>query len=150
MNTKKRDKRSPLASSESVKRSMQGNKNRNTSPELKLRKMLFSFGIRGYRLHWKIQGNPDVTFIRKKICIFIHGCFWHRCPCCDLPIPKKNTAFWIKKFDRNVSRDKQNIKSLHDLGWTTIVIWECQLKKDSGNCIRIISEFLMNRKKSCL
>jgi DNA mismatch endonuclease (patch repair protein) len=128
---KKRDKRSPPASSESVKKCMQGNKNRNTSPELLLRKKLFSAGIRGYRLHWKIQGNPDVAFVGKKICIFIHGCFWHRCPHCNLPIPKINTSFWLKKFERNLNRDKRNLKLLSDLGWKPIIIWECQLKKRS-------------------
>lgn len=125
----RKDKRSPPASDANVRKCMQGNKGKNTLPELVFRKILRKNGIRGYRLHWKIQGNPDIVFVRKKICIFIHGCFWHRCPLCNLSLPRKNVNYWKNKFEKNIARDFYNLKSLNTNGWKTLIVWECQLKK---------------------
>jgi len=90
---------------------MKGNKAKNTKPELLLRKALCSTGIRGYSLNWKkVPGKPDIAFPGKKIAIFVNGCFWHRCPICDLPLPKTNIEFWKNKFIRNVERDRLKTK----------------------------------------
>lgn len=111
--------------------SMQGNKRSDTKPELIVRKALRKAGLTGYRLQWKkVPGRPDIAFPGRKVAIFVNGCFWHRCPRCHPSMPKRNTEFWVAKFDRNVARDALAIKKLHDMGWTPIVIWECELKKD--------------------
>ena len=124
---------------ENVSRVMSSNKAKNTKPELKLRKALFSDGVRGYRLNWKkVPGKPDIAFPGRKISIFINGCYWHRCPHCELPLPKTNTEFWKEKFDKNIKRDKKKEKELLDLGWTVLVFWECKIKTNIKDCINKI------------
>jgi len=118
---------------------MSSNKAKNTKPELKLRKALYADGVRGYRLNWKkVPGRPDIAFPGKKISIFINGCYWHRCPHCELPLPKTNTEFWKEKFDKNIKRDKKKEKELLDLGWTVLVFWECKIKTNIKDCINKI------------
>jgi len=107
-----RDKRSPVPKSEAVSRVMSAYKAKDTKPELLLRKALWAAGHRGYRLHYKIKlpslrrrgvaasatgwfsafqtVRPDISFVSKKIAIFVHGCIWHRCPKCNYPLPKTN------------------------------------------------------------
>lgn len=138
----RKDKRSPIASSEAIKKSMQGNRGKNTSPEILLRKQLFSKGIRGYRLHWKLPGKPDITFLKKKICIFVHGCFWHRCPHCKLSVPRTNPKYWKEKFHRNKERDVKNTNKLKSEGWNIIVVWECKLKRQTDKSLKKIIIFL--------
>jgi|TARA_Y100001970_G_scaffold51336_1_gene64975 DNA mismatch endonuclease (patch repair protein) len=118
---------------------MSSNKAKNTKPELKLRKALYADGIRGYRLNWKkVPGKPDIAFPGRKIGIFINGCYWHRCPYCELSLPKTNTDFWKKKFEKNIKRDKKKEKELLDLGWTVLVFWECKIKTNIKDCINKI------------
>ncbi len=118
---------------------MSSNKAKNTKPELKLRIALYADGIRGYRLNWKkVPGKPDIAFPGKKIGIFINGCYWHRCPYCELSLPKTNTDFWKKKFEKNIKRDKKKEKELLDLGWTVLVFWECKIKTNIKDCINKI------------
>ncbi len=114
-------------------KSMQGNKRRDTKPELILRKMLRDAGYPGYRLQWKVPGRPDIAYPGRKIAVFINGCFWHRCPKCNLPIPKSNQEFWEAKFRRNVERDRKNTNELEALGWKVFVIWECELRQPEAS-----------------
>ena len=108
---------------------MQGNKRANTKPELLVRQRLREAGLTGYRLQWKVPGHPDIAWPGKKVCIEVRGCFWHRCPHCQLSMPKSHVEYWAMKFDRNVERDAQTTARLAELGWKVHVIWECQLKK---------------------
>ena len=118
---------------------MSSNKAKNTKPELKLRKALYADGIRGYRLNWKkVPGKPDIAFPGRKIGIFINGCYWHRCPYCELSLPKTNTDFWKKKFEKNIKRDKKKEKELLDLGWTVLVFWESKINTNIKDCINKI------------
>ena len=120
----------PPASSAAVRKSMQGNKATDTKPELKLRKMLRDMGQVGYRLQWKkCPGRPDVAFPGRRIAIYVNGCFWHRCPKCNLPEPKSNVEYWHTKFANNVARDRRNLEAAREQGWKTVVVWECELKK---------------------
>lgn len=108
---------------------MQANKGKNTGPELVVRQALRASGLSGYRLQWKkVPGRPDICYPGRKVAIFVNGCFWHRCPHCDLPLPKSNTDFWSEKFARNRARDERNERALVLDGWTVIVVWECRLK----------------------
>ena len=110
---------------------MQANKSKNTKPELLVRHALREAGLPGYRLHWKkCPGRPDICYPGRKVAIFVNGCFWHRCPHCNLPTPKSNVAFWEAKFARNQARDARNSQQLVDEGWTVVVVWECALKRD--------------------
>lgn len=127
----KRDKRSPVPKSETVSKVMSANKAKNTKPEFRVRKALWAKGIRGYRLHHKgAPGRPDIAFIKKKVAIFINGCYWHRCPDCNLNTPKSNSIFWESKFKKNIQRDKLKSKELKALGWEVLIIWECKIKEN--------------------
>ncbi len=122
--------RAPAASSAAVRKSMQGNKGKNTKPELLVRQRLREAGLTGYRIHWnKVPGKPDVAWPGKRVALFVQGCFWHRCPHCKPPMPKSHIEYWVVKFDRNVERDERTLRELEDVGWRVHVIWECQLKK---------------------
>ena len=104
-------------------------KGKNTKPELTVRKYLYHRGFR-YRLHNKnLIGKPDISIKKYKIAIFINGCYWHRHGCKMTTTPKTNTDFWKNKFKENVKRDKNNYKTLKELGWHVIIIWECEVNK---------------------
>ncbi len=138
-----RDGRAPSPISIVTSKVMSANKGKNTGPELLLRRALWSASIRGYRVHLKyLPGRPDIVFSRKKIAIFVHGCFWHRCPLCMARTPRTHEEFWKAKFTRNAERDEEVLKDLKTLGWTTMVVWECEVRKDVGS--------IVNRIKLCL
>jgi DNA mismatch endonuclease (patch repair protein) len=138
-----RDGRAPIPKKESTSKVMRSNKAKNTKPEVILRKALWGKGLRGYRLHPKrLPGRPDITFGKDRVAIFINGCFWHRCPTCDLPLPKSNTSFWKKKFDANAARDQKKVKALEDIGWVTITIWECDITSKVVECVRRVEQVL--------
>ena len=124
----------PPASSPAVHNVMIANTSKDTKPELQVRRMLREAGFPGYRLHWRIDDadgkyvcRPDITYPGKRLAIFVHGCFWHRCPKCDLGLPKTNVDYWSKKFERNVERDRRKEAALIDLGWSVNTIWECEV-----------------------
>lgn len=105
-------------------------KSKNTRPELIVRKLCRDLGHKGYRLHRKdLPGKPDIAFIRRKIALFVHGCFWHGHDCHGkVRHPKSNLDYWLPKIKRNKARDAENIATLESLGWRVIVIWECETK----------------------
>jgi len=119
---------------ESVSKVMRANKGKDTKPERMMREALRSVGLRGYRKHWKIAGKPDIAYPGRRIAIFVNGCFWHRCPTCNLPLPRSSVGFWKAKFERNVSRDARNKSDLEGMGWKVFVVWECELKRDPIEC----------------
>ena len=132
------DNRAPAASSEAVRRSMMGNKAKDTKPELELRRLLREAGYPGYRLHWKkAPGRPDIAYPGRKVAIFVNGCFWHRCPHCSPALPKTNGEFWEAKFEANVGRDARKIAELESAGWTVVTVWECEIISDGGLVERI-------------
>lgn len=138
-----RDGRAPVPEKEVTSRVMSAIKDRDTIPELSLRKALWHEGVKGYRLHWKkVPGRPDISFPGRKMAIFVHGCFWHRCPYCQPPMPKSHSKFWKDKFKKNVIRDKKKIELLQGQNWKALVIWECQVKTNPSNCIRRIKKSL--------
>jgi len=105
-------------------------KSKDTKPELAVRALVFSLGLR-YRLHKKdLPGKPDLAIPKLKTAIFVHGCFWHRHKGCrDNSNPSSNSEYWQAKFERNVARDKRNKADVRKLGWRAITVWECELKK---------------------
>ena len=115
---------------------MKSNKSKGTSPELLVRRALREAGYPGYRLNWKkAPGKPDICYPGRRVAIFVNGCFWHRCPRCNLPMPKHNSEFWAEKFERNVERDRRDREELAAQGWTVVDIWECELKEDFDGCV---------------
>ncbi len=101
---------------------------KDTKPEIKVRKYLFSKGFR-YRKNVKtLPGKPDIVLPKYKTVIFVHGCFWHghNCPAGKLPETRKE--FWENKIRGNVERDKRNKIELEKNGWRVITVWQCELK----------------------
>ena len=138
-----RDKRSPVPKNEHVSKVMSANKAKQTIPEITLRKALYKEGIKGYRLNYKkIKGRPDIVFVSKKTAIFVHGCFWHRCPKCNYPMPKTNSKFWREKFEKNVKRDSLKTEQLEALGWKVVTVWECEIKEDIDKVVASIKTAL--------
>ena len=138
-----KDKRNPDPSSEMTTKVMKANKGKNTKPELAVRQMLREAGHPGYRLNWKkAPGRPDIAYPGKKVAIFINGCFWHRCPYCNLSTPKTHSEFWQQKFERNVERDQKKTKELKDAGWKVFTIWECRIKKGGKEALEDVVLYL--------
>ncbi len=101
---------------------------KNTSPELIVRKLVFSLGYR-YRLYSKnLPGKPDLVFPGRKKVIFVHGCFWHYHECKKGQLPKSKVDYWQTKLLANRKRDMSNISRLINADWNVLVIWQCELK----------------------
>jgi DNA mismatch endonuclease (patch repair protein) len=110
-------------------------RDRDTKPEMRVRKALHRAGLR-YRLHDKrLPGKPDIVFPSRKIAVFVHGCFWHRhasSNCKLARLPKSRLDFWLPKLQGNFERDKIKQAALRALGWRVIVIWECEVAADKN------------------
>lgn len=104
-------------------------RNRNTKPELVVRRFLHALGYR-YRLHQKgLPGAPDLVFRSRKTIIFVHGCFWHAHEGCKVAHqPESRSAYWAEKFERNKARDRKNEQALREVGWNVLTVWECEIK----------------------
>jgi DNA mismatch endonuclease (patch repair protein) len=112
----------------------------NTTPEIRVRKLIHGMGCRFRLQRRNLPGNPDITLPKYKAVIFVHGCFWHGCPTCRRAKirPATNVEYWKKKLDRTLERDKNNIALLEQMGWRVLVIWECETKK--GNVTSLIQK----------
>ena len=106
---------------------MRAIRNKNTKPELIVRKLIFSLGYR-YRLKRpRLPGRPDLIFVPRQKVIFVHGCFWHVHQGCSIAhIPEY--PFWREKLKKNRSRDSAAVEALSKSGWRSLIIWECELK----------------------
>ncbi len=116
-------------------------KSKDTSIELMVRRYLFKLGYR-YRVNYKaLPGKPDIVFTKKKIAIFIHGCYWHGHDCGSryAHSSKSNKSYWGPKIQRTQQRDQEHIEALEYDGWNVIVLWECQLK---GNYNYILAQLV--------
>lgn len=122
-------------------RTMSKIRSKDTSPEILLRKKLWSAGKRGYRIHEKrLPGIPDIVFPKQKIVIFVDGCFWHKCPVCYSE-PQTNKSYWVKKIENNVNKDLIATLSLESIGFKVIRVWEHDIERQPDATIgRIISE----------
>ena len=121
---------------------MRAVKSRDTTPEMKVRRLVHAMGKR-YRLHRDdLPGKPDLTFTRLKKIIFVHGCFWHGHDCKrGARQPKDNAAYWKRKITSNKERDGKCRQALASMGWEVLVLWECELK-DRESLQERLNEFL--------
>lgn len=141
-------------------RTMSRIRSTNTQPELHVRRVLHQLGYR-FRLHGKISkseqariaalpdgprlrggklpGSPDLIFPGQRKALFINGCFWHGHGCANLKQrPTSNTGYWNTKLDATISRDKKNIKTLRNIGWTSLTIWECEIAQSKEWLLKTI------------
>lgn len=100
----------------------------NTSTELKMIQLMRCNGIKGWRRNQNVLGKPDFIFWKKRVAIFIDGCFWHGCRKCLLK-PKSNVEYWEQKIKRNRERDREVTKYLTKDGWIVIRFWEHSLNR---------------------
>ena len=102
---------------------------KDTKPEKAIRSLLHRMGYR-FRIHRRdLPGNPDIVLPKYKKVIFVHGCFWHGHEGCPrAKRPTSNKTFWENKLTKNIDRDRKNQLTLKELGWSYLVIWECQIK----------------------
>ena len=116
----------PWATSENIRKSMLGNKRRDTVPELAVRRLLHAAGLR-YRVDFApLKGyrrRADVVFTKARIAVFIDGCFWHGCPI-HYRVPGTNVGYWEPKIARNVERDAETTLALTEAGWRVLRYWE--------------------------
>ena len=101
----------------------------DTTPELKVRRVLTSFGVR-YRLHRRdLPGSPDIVLGHRRLAVFVHGCFWHGHDCQrGARTPKTNTDYWLAKIARNRARDAAAVAALQAANWRAEMVWECELR----------------------
>lgn len=90
--------------------------------------------ITGWRRHFPLLGKPDFAFPKQKVAVFVDGCFWHGCPKCYTR-PKTNRAFWDRKRETNMARDRRVTRQLRRQGWKVIRIWQHSLKKSPNACL---------------
>lgn len=114
---------------------------KNTKPEIEFRQFLWSKGIKGYRIHSKIRGKPDLYFGPKKIAVFIDGCFWHKCPVC-FKKPKSNKKYWNHKIKNNVIRDLETDIFLGKNGIKVLRFWEHEIKNDINKCFNKLKKLI--------
>jgi DNA mismatch endonuclease (patch repair protein) len=116
----------PWASSPAVRKSMVGNRSRDTKPELALRSAVHAMGLRYRVARPPIKGlrrTADLLFPRQRVVVLLDGCFWHGCPE-HYSSPRTNATYWSEKVERNVARDRDTDERLAEAGWTVLRIWE--------------------------
>ena len=119
-------------------------RSRDTLPEMRIRKMLWSNGYRFRTCDRRIVGRPDIVIPRCRTLIEVRGCFWHHhgwewdggnlvqtSECAEATMPKSNQEFWEEKFKRNIIRDAEHERLWDAQGWNLIIVWECGLKNES-------------------
>lgn len=118
---------------------------KDTRPEILLRKALWARGLR-YRKHVRMgRMRPELMFARAKIMAFIDGCFWHGCPK-HYTEPASNASFWREKIQRNQQRDKMANQALEADGWTVIRVWQCEVYKELEKVVARVIDTVMGTK----
>lgn len=105
---------------------MRAQRRRDTAPELALRRELHRRGVRYYVDRAPVKGvrrRADLVFPRRKVAVYVDGCFWHSCPQ-HATFPKNNAQWWAEKLAGNVTRDRDTDTRLTDAGWTVVRVWE--------------------------
>lgn len=122
----------------------------STKPELCMQHTLWHMGFRYRKNYRQLAGTPDLVFPKYHTVIFIHGCFWHGHKGCKYyTVPKTNTEFWAAKVARNQERDQKVWRDLEAMGWSVIIVWECELKKTvfDNTIERVVSGIKLNGEK---
>jgi DNA mismatch endonuclease (patch repair protein) len=127
----------PWASSPAARRVMQANRDKDTRPELELRRILHALGLR-YRLHVRpiphVRSTADVVFLSAHVVVEVRGCFWHGCPD-HYRAPKTNSEYWAEKVSRNRCRDEETARRLRQAGWILEIVWEHEDMTEAGQRI---------------
>ncbi|WP_351232844.1 very short patch repair endonuclease [Streptomyces sp. NPDC002133] len=135
------------ASSAANRRSMLGNRNRDTSPERALRSLVHAAGLR-YRVAAKplpgMRRTADLVFRPTRVAVFVDGCFWHGCPDHFVP-PKTNPDYWREKIGRNRQRDQDTDARLAEADWLVLRFWE---HESAEECFRAVHDAVAARREA--
>lgn len=128
---------------------MQANRRRDSKPELALRSMLHAAGYR-YRCDLRLvfgteSVRPDIVFTKRRVAVFVDGCFWHSCPLHGTN-PRTNTDYWGPKLARNRERDLRNVRVLENAGWAVVRVWE---HEDVEVAYHRVSDAVEARRATC-
>ena len=137
----------PEPLSEDVRRRMQRQRRRDTSLELAIRRRLHALGYRfrvDHRLEPSLRVRGDIVFTKRRLVVFVDGCFWHGCPE-HATAPKNNAAWWREKLRANMERDRRNRDTLRELGWIVVSVWE---HESVAAATQRVVEALENRRAS--
>ncbi len=121
---------------------------KDTKPELVVRRMLHHEGFR-YRLHRRdLPGAPDLVFPKRRVAMFVHGCFWHGHEACRYAtVPKTRRDFWVAKVEANQARDARAEEALRKNGWRVVVVWECETRRPDELRHRLVAQLLRRNPK---
>lgn len=130
-----------------TRRVMQGNRGRDTRPELQLRRAAHALGLR-YRTSTRplagVRRTADLVFPRARVAVFVDGCFWHGCPTHYIA-SKTNAGFWSTKIKENIIRDQETNELLIAAGWQPLRFWE---HEDPIAAARRIFEIVQARRQA--
>lgn len=132
----------PVPSSAAVSARMSSQRRTDTSPELLLRRELHRRGLR-FRVHSGFsepgltRRRADVVFTRRKVAVFVDGCFWHACPV-HATSPRANAVWWRTKLDKNVARDRDTDDRLRRAGWTVVRVWEHEAVTEAADRVVLV------------
>ncbi|MFC2156512.1 very short patch repair endonuclease [Acidobacteriota bacterium] len=113
-------------------------RSKNTKPEMLVRSVLHREGFR-FKLHVKdLPGHPDIVLPRFKTVVFVNGCFWHGHSCPNAKLPTSNMEFWKEKIEKNIKRDKKNIKELKKTRWNVRVLWDCDIQSHINTLLKYL------------
>ncbi len=107
----------------------------NEATELRFLHLLRTARLTGWRRNVNLPGRPDIVFGRKRVAVFLDGCFWHGCPQC-YALPKSNVGYWGPKIAGNVARDKKATAELRTAGWNVVRIWQHSIRADPHRTLR--------------
>jgi len=128
---------------------MQGNRKRDTRPEIALRRAVHALGLR-YRVSWApltgVRRSGDLVFTADRVIVFVDGCFWHGCVKHMKP-PRTNSEYWVPKLEGNVKRDRGTDTMLVEAGWLPIRVWE---HEDPSTAAAQINDVIRSRRKDRL
>jgi DNA mismatch endonuclease, patch repair protein len=130
---------------------MRAIRSRGTAIEVEVEKIIRRLHV-AYRRHLeRLPGKPDFAFPEMKKAIFVHGCFWHQHTskrCGISRMPKSHLDYWEEKLRKNARRDRANRSRLARLGWVSMVIWECQVRRPTGmrRILRFVQEVQAKRR----
>jgi DNA mismatch endonuclease (patch repair protein) len=119
---------------------MQGNKGRDTRPEVALRAALHRAGVRFRKEQPPLRGvrrRADVVIRKYRLAVFLDGCFWHGCPEHYRP-PRTNPGYWATKVARNRDRDADTDRRLREAGWTVVRVWEHESATEAAERVRAL------------
>jgi DNA mismatch endonuclease (patch repair protein) len=126
---------------EQRRRIMQSVGQKDTLPEMLVRRLAHALGHR-FRLHRRdLPGRPDLVFPRARKVIFVHGCYWHGHGCAKGQLPKSRIDYWGPKIARNRQRDAEAVDKLESSGWSVMTIWQCEAIQPE-KLLRILKGFL--------